>query len=189
MVVMPFRVDRRPVIWSLLVGYIACCYAVAGDAVGWWLAWQRVAGAWSQRLTGGVLVTALALLGWRAGRSALMLTRRTVGWIGLGLVGWWVLSLIPLEAERLHLLQYAMLAVLTVSALHAQQDWREAGGRRIAFAGLGVVLLVGVIEELVQSLLPGRVGSVRDVGLDLAGGSLGLWCRVLWRRTADSAAS
>lgn len=188
MVVMSFRVDRRPIIWSVLVGYIACCYAAAGDAVGWWLAWQRASGVWSQRLTGGVLVTALALLGWRAGCSALMLTRRTVGWIGLGLVGWWVLSSIPLEAERLHLLQYALLAVLTVSALHAQQDWREVSGRRMLIAGLGVVLVVGVIEELVQSLLPGRVGSLRDVGLDLAGGSFGLWCQALWRM-GDSAAS
>jgi len=188
MVVMPFRVDRRPAVWSLLISYIACCYAAAGDAVGWWLVWQRAAGVWSQRLTGMVLSVGLVLLGWRAGRSALMPTRRTAGWVGFGIGGWWMLSLIPLEAERLHLLQYAMLAVLTVSALHAQQDLQEAGGHRMLIAGLGVVLVVGVIEELVQSLLPGRVGSLRDVGLDLAGGLFGLWCRALWRM-GDSAAS
>ena len=97
-------------------------------------------------------------------------------------------------AERLHLVQYAVLAVLVATALQRQREWERhvcAGGVEGATTGgcrygalvasLGVILLVGVIEEGLQTLLPDRFGSIRDVTLDLIGGLFGLGCRALWR--------
>ena len=60
--------------------------------------------------------------------------------------------------------------------------WIAAGGRRV-FVVLGVAVLLGVLDESVQWLSPGRSAEWLDLLADTIGAVLGVWvCRQLARR-------
>lgn len=67
-----------------------------------------------------------------------------------------------------HLAYYALLAALAVFAFigspleRLRKDW--------FWTSLGLVLVIAMIDEIIQSLDPSRVGSVTDVLLDCVGG-------------------
>ncbi len=68
-----------------------------------------------------------------------------------------------------HVVEYALLAALLVRALSGQLHLAQAR------AGIGVLLVVAgvaAVDEYRQSFLPGRTGSFRDWGIDLAGAGL-----------------
>jgi VanZ family protein len=70
-----------------------------------------------------------------------------------------------------HLAEYALLAMLSLRALRlslALPLWRIAG------LALGIVLAVAGFDELRQSYLPARTGSLGDVAINLTGGTLGV---------------
>jgi hypothetical protein len=71
--------------------------------------------------------------------------------------------------EKVHLLEYSLLAVLFWWAFH-----RRLAGPQIYFHGLLFTVLAGLLDEYVQHVLPLRVGEIRDVWINLAGGALGL---------------
>jgi hypothetical protein len=71
--------------------------------------------------------------------------------------------------ERVHFLEYGVLGFLVL----------QATGRRMALS-LAFVILVGVADEFIQLLLPNRVGDLRDVVMNGAGGAFGLWARRFW---------
>ena len=89
-----------------------------------------------------------------------------------------------------HLLEYGVLAVLAFRALRLSID--VSLGRVVAFA-LALVLTVAGADELRQSMLPTRTGSVADVALNLTGGMLGValivafhrWLGVGWPASGD----
>ncbi|MDH3743617.1 MAG: VanZ family protein [Acidobacteriota bacterium] len=118
-----------------------------------------------------------------AGWIFLAVRRRRPGWrewtllvaaAGLYLVGLWWLEQ---PEERLHLLEYGLLAGLVYSAL---LERRGFGGRvpaqrapfSIVVAAAGFTLLAGWIDEGIQHLLPNRHYDLRDVVLNLAAGLL-----------------
>jgi VanZ family protein len=70
-----------------------------------------------------------------------------------------------------HLTEYAVLAVLSFRALRLSLHLSLL---RVIGLALGLVLAVAGADELRQSLLPMRTGSLADVTLDFAGGALGL---------------
>lgn len=78
--------------------------------------------------------------------------------------------------ERTHLIKYGTLAVLLC------RDNSTRAAIPLAVMGLGGVLWVGGIDEIVQSFTPGRVGDIRDVGFNLVGGLFGvsLWGILRW---------
>jgi VanZ family protein len=86
-----------------------------------------------------------------------------------------------------HFLEYALLGWFW-------HRWREvAGAAGWTSAGRGVLLAVGiaVVDELYQSLIPGRVTDVLDGLVDLGGFAGGCWIAALLarRRTARRGAS
>ena len=78
-----------------------------------------------------------------------------------------------------HVTEYALLAFLAYRALRLSIDVSTV--RTSAWA-LAIVLLVASTDELRQSLIATRTGSVADVLLDLAGGALGVLLVVVAHR-------
>ncbi len=70
-----------------------------------------------------------------------------------------------------HLGVYAVLALLALRAGHLGHAWALG---RAALASLACVATVATLDELHQAFARARTGSLRDVGIDLAGGALGL---------------
>lgn len=118
------------------------------------------------------------------------LTRLTVLWLPVivycGLI--YGFSAQPLEEEEflpvpqldkvLHVIEYAILAILLMRALSGSWLWRSSG----ALAGAVIVLasLYGGLDEWHQSFVPLRHPSVFDWAFD----SLGAWVgqRSWWRK-------
>jgi VanZ family protein len=80
-----------------------------------------------------------------------------------------------------HLIEYAALGLLAFRALRLSL---AISLLRTALLGLAVVLAVAAADELRQSWLASRTGSLADVGIDLAGGALGVCLIVAAHRAA-----
>ena len=70
-----------------------------------------------------------------------------------------------------HLCEYAVLGLLSFRALRLSL---AISLPRTALLGLVVVLAVAATDELRQSFLSSRTGSIVDVAIDLVGGALGV---------------
>lgn len=102
---------------------------------------------------------------------------------------WWSSSTPPRPTEpsivgafvhnAMHVVAYAIVAAAVWCAAHApgSGDQRRAAAVAIAFA-----IGYGVVDELHQSHVPGRVASAWDVGSDACGALLAVW--LLHRRFA-----
>jgi VanZ family protein len=80
-----------------------------------------------------------------------------------------------------HLTEYGLLGLLAFRALRLSLAISNA---RAALLGLGLVLLVSATDELRQSFIASRTGTIRDVCIDLVGGALGVGLLVLLHRAA-----
>jgi hypothetical protein len=70
-----------------------------------------------------------------------------------------------------HVSEYGVFAVLVLRLV------LFLGGRRLAWnlgAAVAATLLLALLDEGRQGLLPNRTSSLRDVGLDVTGGAIGL---------------
>jgi VanZ family protein len=70
-----------------------------------------------------------------------------------------------------HVVEYALLGLLAFRALRLSPATPLS---RAVALGLGLVVAVAAADELRQAALESRTGSIADVGLDLAGGALGV---------------
>lgn len=78
-----------------------------------------------------------------------------------------------LPEERTHLIEYGVVAVLAYAALRERRD----SGRPVPAPWLlafGLTAAVGVVDEIVQAVLPSRVFDVRDIGFNLAAAALAI---------------
>jgi multisubunit Na+/H+ antiporter MnhG subunit len=158
--------------WTLAVGSTLLIWATLGVV--------RVPSNWLRdhnllRLTVGIafaaaLVAALLLL-LRHGRPS---AARLAAFAG-------VLLLYPLASlwgatpeERIHLIEYGLLGVLFARALAADP---ATGRRRVFLLALLLGSAAGLIDELIQGILPNRYGDVRDVIFNAASVLLGLALR------------
>lgn len=73
-----------------------------------------------------------------------------------------------------HLTEYAVLSWLVVRALAGTTSWPTP---RILCTALAFSVLYAISDEWHQSFVPGRTGSVVDVGIDALGAATG----ILWR--------
>lgn len=80
-----------------------------------------------------------------------------------------------------HLTEYALLGLLAFRALRLSL---AVSVPRTALLGLVVVLAVAATDELRQSFIASRTGSLVDVGIDLAGGALGVCLIIALHRAA-----
>lgn len=112
----------------------------------------------------GVLLLALAVAGVAQRRRPGLVEVALV--VGVGATIAMAVARMSIPAERTHLLEYGLLAVLLREAL---LERRRRGGsmRRPAVVAAAVASTVGVLDEVVQGLLPTRVFDLRDVGFNV----------------------
>lgn len=130
---------------------------LAGRLVGWLEGWYPL-----ELVFFVAFVALMSAVAWAALRSP----RRTPrDWLVAALVAVSALLVtrtgIPL-VERSHLIEYGLLAVLIFHALDAR---RAAGGavRWVALPAIGGTALLGLVDEAIQAVLPGRVFDPRDL--------------------------
>ena len=117
-----------------------------------------------------------------AGAVVASLARRRAGrreWLTLALVAAVYAALassLEIVQERLHLLEYGLVALGFRRALAARAAAGEAaGGRwRPALTAAGLTALAGLVDELLQGVLPNRHYDLRDVGLNALSGVVAL---------------
>ena len=129
---------------------------------------------------GAVLAVAGALLLARLSRSRAAFPRPHVGLAAIGAAAWAAWSLLASSpVGRVHLPQYGLLAVLAARAIGATPG--------AAFGGGAVAAGIGLADELVQGVTPGRVFDWWDVALNAAAGVLGAAAWAWWRWTGREA--
>lgn len=84
-----------------------------------------------------------------------------------------VASRMAILQERLHLAEYGMLALLFRRALGARPE-ADAGRVSTAIAALAWTTAAGLVDELIQGVLPNRQYDLRDVGFNALAGALAL---------------
>jgi len=75
--------------------------------------------------------------------------------------------------ERIHIIQYAGLGVL-IFPFQGKTSWDKI---TLGYA-FGLILLIGMGDEIIQWLLPNRVFDVRDILFNFLGGILGIGVRL-----------
>ena len=70
--------------------------------------------------------------------------------------------------ERIHFIEYAVLGLLISRAVNV----RTLQG---IISTCGLIILIGVVDEIIQWFLPNRVGDMRDVIMNSVGGLSGIW--------------
>lgn len=102
-------------------------------------------------------------------------------WLGVAAVYLMAFLRLAIPEERTHLVEYGVLAVLIYEALRE----RAAQGRRVPTPALLAILgasLLGLLDELVQAVLPSRVFDVRDILFNLGSAVMAVLARVLLER-------
>ena len=95
---------------------------------------------------------------------------RAGGWewaVGLGVAGALLIASLRtvVPGDRSHLIEYAVVALL----VHAALEERAAAGRRVrapALTAIALTIGLGLLDETIQAVLPGRVFSLFDLTFD-----------------------
>lgn len=78
-----------------------------------------------------------------------------------------IFKLIPLPIERIHFIEYGILGWLSYWAF----GWKA----------IFYVITIGIIDELIQGILPDRFFDMRDIWMNVIGGGLGIMMRIYER--------
>ncbi len=103
------------------------------------------------------------------------------GLLALLLLYGWEVSRLPFPVERVHFLEYGLLSFLVFRAFQASGK-EGVGGWWLK--ALAFTLLVGAVDEVIQYILPNRVGAWEDVLLNAKSGLYGLLTTALIRDRA-----
>ena len=102
--------------------------------------------------------------------------------VALGVTAVYVLGAVRLVSpvERSHLVEYGVLAILIYVALLERND---NGGRvpAPALMAIGMAMLLGVIDELIQWFLPNRVYDPVDIAFNVIAAVMGVGLVVIVR--------
>jgi VanZ like family len=154
--------------WLVLGAYVALVYGS--------LPWTRdvLIALDQQRLVGGVVTAsyfgAAVLVAYHVVFDVRLTDRVAFGALvvlGAG-VGALVLGL-AIPEERLHFLQYGLMAILARRAVASR-----LGGSRQYLAAVAIAAAAGWGDELVQAVLPGRVYDLRDVLINASAAALAM---------------
>lgn len=72
--------------------------------------------------------------------------------------------------ERVHFMEYGILGFLLIKAFDGQGF----------YPALITVVIIGAGDEIIQGILPNRVGDIRDVVMNAGGGAIGVWIARVW---------
>lgn len=180
-----FRTRRERHLWTAAAVYFAAILSTLSTAQQLLLA-LRERGLLRGTVLAVFLAAALALVvavvvgrpGWRESLVVL----------GLGLAYVLLLGRMEMHQERLHILEYGVLALLVLAALEEHRGAPALSpplyGRAPLLAFL-VTALAGLVDELIQGIMPSRVGDPRDVAFNAFAGALAL-AALAARRAARS---
>lgn len=160
--------------WTLAAGWLLAVYASAPFA-RLPVEFLRQRGVLAPTV-GGSFGVILVLAVMAAARSRAGWPVWSVLSVGAAIYGL-LLSRLELAEERLHFLQYGVLAVLIERALPPDRFRPLA---RIAIAA-ALTAAAGWGDELIQAVLPNRVYDLRDVGFNAAAGVIALSLLGAWR--------
>ena len=169
--------------WGLVIAYVAIVYATVPVFPDVWGRLREHIGPGIAHL-GTIPVAAAALwLAVKAGRRAMAENapwRLLILTLVLAAYVWLLAAFGQYPAERLHLLEYGVMAVVLFRALclHLKVP--------VAYASaLGLTAIIGFGDETIQWLLPQRFFELKDAGLNVVAGSLGLVFTALTGRRAS----
>lgn len=170
--------ERR--LWIAAGVYLAAIYLSLYPAQ-FVLLWLRARGRLGLTITLlFVVAAALVVVGVMRRRTG----PRELGTLALGGAIYVVaLSRMSILQERLHLLEYGLLALIILAALRARA---RAGGRptgaALPLVAIALTAAAGWGDEGIQAVLPNRVYDLRDVGFNAGAGALAIGIELL--RTA-----
>ena len=160
----------------VVAAYVAAIFATIPFAPRLWISLSRVTGIELEPLALSILFAAgasIAVPALMRPRAAAVLA------VAVVLMLYTAVNQLPFEApaERIHFLEYGLVPVLIAWA----QDRRRAIGLRLLLGAVGGAA-IGVVDELVQAITPGRIAQWTDVALNAASASLGAFaCWILVR--------
>lgn len=79
---------------------------------------------------------------------------------------------LSIAEERVHLVKYGLIAALAASDIARYRP--RARAWHVALGAFSFSLVVSCLDEALQSVTPGRVGDLRDIGFDSIGAVWGL---------------
>ena len=139
---------------------------------------QRIAWAWLFVTLWVLVIMGFASDGF-SGSSTFRILTPLLRWLDPD-IGWERIREIHFLVRKLaHTFEYAVLAILGFRAFRITLAVPLV---YVALLTLGSVLAVAGLDELRQSWLPTRTGSVADIGLDCVGGVLGVIALIVVHR-------
>lgn len=158
--------------WAFVVVYVAIVYATIPVFPTLWGHLRELTGPGISHLGTIAVIVAAVVPAWRVtsrARADGQLWRLPLLLVVLALYGWTLHKFGRFPAERLHLLEYGLLAFLLVRALRRNLD------APAAYAwSLGLTAVIGFGDETIQWVLPQRYFELKDAGLNVVAGTLGL---------------
>ncbi len=152
--------------WAFVLGYTLFIYSILPFARVWQQYLRNVLGSQFRVYLNLFLIFAgLFPLVWLARKKSGL---QLAAFIGLVLLAFVFAQQMALPEERIHLLQYAVLGTLCALAVSSKLKGIAA---MLWVMGLG--LLIGLGDELIQDILPSRVFDWWDVFYNSAGVFLG----------------
>ena len=79
-------------------------------------------------------------------------------------------SIILLIRKLAHFSEYALLSILLLIGMFVNEIKKS----KIYYYALGITLFYAITDEIHQLFVPGRVGSIIDIGIDFTGGIFGV---------------
>jgi len=181
------RVERRA--WGVALGLLGAVY-LSLYPLPFLLAALRERNLLRATLVLAFGGAALAAAAWAA--------RRRAGWrewsvlAVAAVVYLQLLSRMDVLQERLHLLEYGVIALAlraaVAASLVARRPALPAAGAAATAAALVATIAAGWLDEGIQALLPNRYYDVRDVGFNALAGGLALAVRALLGRARRTGA-
>lgn len=166
-----FTTRRERILWLLTTAVVIAIYSTLGLAT-----------TLAEELTNRELMDNISALGFLVVLAAVLLfgmRRRIPGAATIAIAGGatavFVLVFLRMASpiERSHLIEYSLLAILIREALYE----RAAAGRpvpRPALLAVGLASLVGLLDELIQLIIPIRVFDPVDIGFNTLAATMGV---------------
>jgi hypothetical protein len=167
------RRERR--LWRAVAALVAAIYASA-YFVQFALDFLRAQNLLRLAIGAGFAAVAVAVGGWLVRSGARLRAWGAVALVAAVYAG--AALALPIVQERVHLLEYGALALLAREALRARAAADPACGfrstRAAACGAFALASLAGAGDEVVQAILPNRVGELRDSALNALSAGLAL---------------